>query len=72
MKINAKKCHVLKMHKSEKRPKWNYKLEVETIKIVKEVQQVIIQDTLPPQHVNRIFRITYNMLQNMSGFSLYE
>ncbi len=32
MEFNAKKCHVLRMGKSEKRPEWTYKMGDEIIK----------------------------------------
>ncbi len=31
MEFNAKKCHVLRMGKSEKRPEWTYKMGDEII-----------------------------------------
>jgi len=68
MEFNTKKCHVLEVGKSKKRPTWTYELGKETITKSKEEKDlgVTIQDTLSPEkHIDRIFGNTYSMLVNI-------
>ena len=68
MEFNVKKCHVMEMGKSEKRPNWKYKMGSENIVKVHEEKDlgVTIQDNLQPEkHIERIFRDTYRMLRNI-------
>ena len=67
LEFNTKKCHVLEMGKSARRPAWNYKMGEEVITKRKEKDLgVIIQDNLSPEkHINGIFGSTYNFLSNI-------
>ncbi len=68
MEFNAKKCHVLKMGKSERRPEWIYKMGEEVIKRNEHERDlgVIVQDNLSPEkHINNIFGDAYGMLRNV-------
>ena len=68
LEFNAKKCHVLEMGKSKRRPTWDYKLGDNLITKSKEEKDlgVIIQDTLSPErHINGIFGSTYGLLTNI-------
>ena len=68
LEFNAKKCHVMEIGKSKRRPIWEYKLGEEVIKKSKEEKDlgVIIQDTLSPErHINNIFNNTYRLLTNI-------
>ncbi len=67
MEFNAKKCHVLKMWNSERRPEWIYKMREEVIKRNEHERDmgVIIQYNLSPEkHIN-IFGDAYRMLRNV-------
>ena len=66
--FNAKKCHVMELGKSKRRPKWNYKMGQQEILKTKEEKDlgVVIQDILSPeQHINQIFGSTYRTLTNI-------
>lgn len=68
MDFNAKKCRVLEMGKSERRPTWNYKLGSEVVLKGNEEKDlgVIIQDKLlAEKHISRITGETYNLLIRM-------
>ena len=68
MEFNAKKCHVLNLGKSMRRPQWNYRLGTEEVtRSAKEKDLgVTIQDSLSPEeHIDNIFRTTYNLLVNV-------
>ena len=68
LEFNAKKCHVLEMGKSIRRPSWNYRIGEEMITKSKEEKDlgVIIQDTLTPdRHIGGIFGASYRMLTNI-------
>ena len=55
LESNVKKCHVMEIGKSKRRPKWSYKIRKEEIPKTKEEKdlRVVIQDTLnPEQHIN--------------------
>ena len=68
LEFNTKKCHVMEMGKSKRRPSWEYKMGGVTILKSKEEKDlgVMIQDTLSPEkHINRIFGATYNLLANI-------
>ena len=45
--FNTKKCHVMELGKSKRRPKWSYKMGQEEILTTKEEKdlRVVIQDT---------------------------
>ncbi len=68
LEFNIKKCHVMEMGRSKRRPSWEYKMGGITIPKSKEEKDlgVIIQDTLSPEkHINGIFGSTYNLLANI-------
>ena len=68
MEFNAKKCHVLEMGVSDKRPNWTYKIGNEAINKKKEEKDlgVIVQDNLSPEkHINKIIGSAYRLLTNM-------
>ena len=68
LEFNAKKCHVMEIGKSKRRPRWDYKMEEVVIKKSNEEKDlgVIIQDTLSPErHISNIFNNTYRMLTNI-------
>ncbi len=45
MEFNVKKCHVLEMGNSEKKPSWKYKMGgEETMKVQEKYLGIIIQD----------------------------
>ena len=74
MEFNAKKCNMLEIGESEKRPRWKYRVRAEQIDKVKKERDlgVIIQDNLSPEkHVNMITGGTHRLLINMSGILLY-
>ena len=59
--FNAKKCHVMELGKSKRKPKWNYKMGQEEILKTKEEKDlgVVIQDTVSPEcHINQLFGST--------------
>ena len=66
--FNVKKCHVMVIGKSKRRPQWSYKIGQEEIPKTKEEKDlgVVIQDTLnPKQNINKLFGSTYRMLANI-------
>ena len=68
MEFDAKNFHILEMEKSTMRPSWTYKLGQNIITIVKEKKDLgmIIQVNLSPEkHLDRIFRDTFRMLENI-------
>ena len=68
MEFNAKKCHVLEMGVSDKRPNWTYKIGNEVISKKREEKDlgVIVQDNLSPEkHISRIIGGAYGLLTNM-------
>ena len=68
LEFNAKKCHVMEIGKSKRRPSGDYKLGEVIIKKSKEEKDlgVIIQDTLcPERHISNIFNNTYRLLSNI-------
>ena len=68
LEFNAKKCHVMEMGKSKRRPTFDYKMGRETIVKSREERDlgVVVQDTLSPEkHINGIFASTYRTLANI-------
>ena len=68
LEFNAKKCHVMELGKSKRRPEWEYKMGEEVIMKSRKEKDlgVVIQDTLTPeQHISEIFGKTYRMLTNV-------
>ena len=68
LEFNAKKCRVLEIGKSRRRPSWDYRMGGEQIIKSKEEKDlgVIIQDTMTPErHIGGIFGATYRMLTNI-------
>ena len=68
MEFNAKKCHVMEMGKSGRRPAWDYKLGESCIAKSKEERDlgVIIQDSMSPErHISGIFGTTHGLLSNV-------
>ncbi len=68
LEFNAKKCHVMEMGKSKRRPTFDYKMGRETIVKRREERDlgVVVQDTLSPEkHINGIFASTYRTLANI-------
>ena len=68
LEFNAKKCHVMELGKSRRRPIWEYKMGKEVIKKSKEEKDlgVVVQDNLSPEaHIRGVFGSTYRMLTNI-------
>lgn len=68
MEFNAKKCKVLEMGKSKRRPSGNYNMGGEALHKAHEEKDlgVTIQDSLSPEkHINRITGTAYRMVVNM-------
>ena len=68
MEFNAKKCHVMEMGKSCRRPTWRYKMGEVEIKRSEDEKDlgVIIQENLQPEkHINGIFESTRRTLMNI-------
>ncbi|MCP3680120.1 MAG: reverse transcriptase family protein, partial [Gammaproteobacteria bacterium] len=68
MEFNAKKCKVLEMGKSRRRPKGKYSMGGEVLQEATEEKDlgVTIQDSLSPEkHINRITGMAYKMVVNM-------
>ena len=68
LEFNAKKCHVMEMGKSKRRPTFDYKMGRETILKSREERDlgIVVQDTLSPEkHINGIFASTYRTLANI-------
>ena len=66
--ILMKKCHVTELDKSNRRPKWSYKMGLEVILKTKEVKDlgVVIQEILSPeQHISQLFGSTYKILTSI-------
>ena len=68
MEFNTRKCHLLEMGTSGKRPTWTYKMGNDKISRVNEEKDIgiLIQDNLSPEkHIDKIFGDTYRMLRNI-------
>ncbi|MPC13151.1 hypothetical protein E2C01_005872 [Portunus trituberculatus] len=68
LEFKTRKCHVMEMGKSNRRPMWVYKIGEEIIMKKGEEKDlgVIIQDTLTPErHINGLFASTYKILTNI-------
>ena len=68
LEFNTKKCHVMEIGKSKRRPIWDYKLGEDIIMKSKEEKDlgVTMQDTLSPErHISGIFNSTYRLLTNI-------
>ena len=68
MEFNTRKCHLLEMGTSRKRPTWIYKMGNDIISRVNEEKDlgILIQDNLSPEkHIDKIFGDTYRMLRNI-------
>ena len=68
LEFNAKKCHVMEIGKSKRRPIWEYKMGDKVITKSKEEKDlgVMIQNNLSPEaHIKRVFGSTYRMLTNI-------
>ena len=60
LEFNAKKCHVMELRKSKRRPVWNYLMDKEQIMKTKEERGL-----KPRKHISKIFELTYKMLTNI-------
>ncbi|MPC84487.1 hypothetical protein E2C01_079226 [Portunus trituberculatus] len=61
LEFHAKKCHVIEVRKSKRRPVWNYLMREEQIMKTKEEKDpgVVMQENLNPEkHITKIFRYT--------------
>ena len=68
MEFNAKKCHVLEIGKSDRRPNWQYKMGNGNISKASQEKDlgVIIQDDLSPEkHINKITGETFRLITNI-------
>ena len=68
LKFNVKKCHILEIGRSKKRPTWNYTMGDKVMEKRKEEKDlgVIIQDTLSPtRHIDEKYASTSRMLTNI-------
>ena len=68
MEFNAKKCHVVEMGKSIRRPTGTYTMGEDLMQKATEEKDlgVIIQDSLSPEkHINKVTGAVYSLITNM-------
>ena len=68
LEFNAKKCHVMEIGRSNRRPTLDYKMGKDVVMKSREERDlgVVVQDTLSPEkHINGIFASTYKSLANI-------
>lgn len=68
MDFNTKKCHVMEMGRSTRRPHWEYKLGESTIvksKKEKDLGVIVREDLSSENHINKIVGETYGLLNKI-------